>query len=120
MDIDLGDLNGWIGDRTRVDITSTFGALGENNNGRRVVKFCDERGLCVGNTYFKHTSLHKYTRVARGQDGVDVKSMIDLVLVKKDMLLYMQDVKGVRRMERGLLGHHVVLFKVRLVLAWIN
>ena len=31
-------------------------------------------------------SLHKYTRVARGQDGVEVKSMIDLVLVKRDML----------------------------------
>ena len=30
--------------------------------------------------------MHKYTRVARGQDGVEVKSMIDLMLVKKDML----------------------------------
>ena len=35
---------------------------------------------------FEHKSLHKYTRVAKGQDGVEVKSMIDLVLVKKDML----------------------------------
>ena len=33
----------------------------------------------MGNTYFKHRSLHKYTRVARGQDGVEIKSMIDLV-----------------------------------------
>ena len=48
--------------------------------------FCIERGLCLGNTYFKHRSLYKYTRVARGQDRVEVKSMIDLVLVKKDML----------------------------------
>ena len=55
-------------------------------NGRRVVEYCAERGLCVGNTYFKHRSLHKYTRVAKGQDGMEVKSMIDLVLVKKDML----------------------------------
>ena len=36
--------------------------------------------------YTFSTSLHKYTRVARGQDGVEVKSMIDLVLVKKDFL----------------------------------
>ena len=35
-------------------------------NGRRGVKFCDERGLCVSKTYFKHRSLHKYTRLARG------------------------------------------------------
>ena len=41
----------------------------------RVVEFCAERGLCVGYTYFKHRSLHKYTRVTRGQDEVEVKSM---------------------------------------------
>ena len=61
----LGDLNRWIGDRTRVGII-----------GRRVVELCAERKLCLGNTYFEHRSLHKFTRVARGQDGVEVKSMI--------------------------------------------
>ena len=45
----LGILNGWIGD-----------------NGRRVVEFSTEKGLCVGKTYFEHKSLSKYTRVARG------------------------------------------------------
>ena len=40
----------------------------------------------MGNAYFKHKSLHKYTTVARGQDGVEVMSMIDLVLVKKHVL----------------------------------
>ena len=48
----LGDLNGWIDDRTRDGISGAFGVPGENDNGRRVVKFCIERGLCVGNTYF--------------------------------------------------------------------
>ena len=38
----------------------------------------------MGNTYFKRRSLDKYTSVARCQDGVEVKNMIDLVL-KKDM-----------------------------------
>ena len=47
-----------------------------------MLEFCAERGLCVGNTYFERTSLHKYTRVLRIQDGVEVKSMTDLVLVK--------------------------------------
>ena len=78
-------------------ITGASGVPGENDNGR-VVKFCAERGLCVGNTYFNHMCLHKYTRVARGQDGVEVKIRIDLVLVKKDMLPYLQDVKAVRGM----------------------
>ena len=65
---------------------------------KRVVKICAERGLCVGNTYFKHRSLRKYTRVAMGQYIVQVRSMVDLVLVKRDMLHYMQDVGAVRRM----------------------
>ena len=62
----LGDLNGWIEDRTRTGIPGAFGVSGENDNSRRVVEFCEERGLCVGNTYFKHRSGPKYTRVARG------------------------------------------------------
>ena len=47
----LGDLHGWIGDRTRAGITGAFGVPGENNNGRRVVELCKERGLRVGNTF---------------------------------------------------------------------
>ena len=38
--------------------------------------------------------------------------MIDLVLVKRDMLQYVQDVRG---MGHGLSDHYVVLCKVRLV-----
>ena len=65
-----------------------------------------------------YKSLHKYTRVARGQDRVEVKTMIDLVLVKKAMLCYVQDVMTVRGIGRGLSCHHVVLCKVRLVGTW--
>ena len=50
---------------------------GEIDNGRRVV-FCAERGMCVGYTYFKQVCI-------RTQDGVAIKSTIDLVLVKRDM-----------------------------------
>ena len=64
--------------------------------------------------------MHKYTRMARGQDGVEVKSMINLVLVKKGMLRYMQEMKAVRRMRQCLLDHHVLLCKVRLVRASIK
>ena len=66
-------------------------------------------------TYFKNRSLHKFPRVARGRDGVEIKSMIDLVLVKRDMLRYVQDVRAKRGMEHGLSDHYVVLCKVRLV-----
>ena len=46
--------------------------------------------------------------------------MIDLMLVKRDMLRYVQYVRVVRGMGRGLSDHHVVLCKVRLVGARIN
>ena len=46
--------------------------------------------------------------------------MIDVVLLKKDMLHYVQDVRAVRGMGRDLLDHHVVLCKVRLVGVWIK
>ena len=61
----LGDLNGWIGARTRAGITGCFRVSGENDNGREVVEFCAERRPRVADNYFKHISLHKYTRVAR-------------------------------------------------------
>ena len=63
----------------------------------------------MSSTYFKHRSLPKYTRMATGRDGMKIKSMIDLVLVKMDMLRYIQDVRVVRGMGRFLSG------KVRLV-----
>ena len=104
----LGDLNGLVGDRLRVGIISGLGVPRENDNGWRVIDFCIKRGV---NTYFEHRNLHKYTRVVKGQDGVEVKSTTDLVLVKKAMLSYVQDVRALRGMERGLSD----LCKVRLV-----
>ena len=46
--------------------------------------------------------------------------MIDLELTKKDILRYVQDLRAVRAMGRGLSYHHVVLCKVRLVGARIR
>ena len=75
----LKDLNGWVGDRMRVDMTCAFGDLGENDNGRRVIDLCVDRVLCMGNVYFMHKSLANYTRVARDQDEVNVMSMTDMM-----------------------------------------
>ena len=43
-----------------------------------------------------------------------------MVLVKRGMLRYVQDVRAVRGMGRGFSDHHVVLCKVRLVGVWIK
>ena len=76
----------------RISIIGTFGVPGENDNARRVE-------FCVDDTYFKHRSSYMYTTVEKRQDRVKVKSMIDLVLVvKSDIVRYVQDVRAVRRM----------------------
>ena len=72
----------------RVAITGTSRVSLVKNSGKRMVDFCVEMGLCGGNTYFEYKSLHKLNKGTNGQDGMEVKSMIDLVLVKKDMLSY--------------------------------
>ena len=61
--------------------------------------------------------MNKYTKLAKDQDGVEVISLIDMVLMKKDMLCYLQDVRAVGGMGRGLSDNHL-LCKVRLVDTW--
>ena len=53
----------------------------------------------MDNKYFEHRNWHKYTRVARDLKRVEVKTIIELVFVKKDILHYVQDVKAVRGMK---------------------
>ena len=45
--------------------------------------FCIERGLCIGNKYFKLKYIHKYARAAKERDGMEVKSVIDLLSVNR-------------------------------------
>ena len=54
-------------------------------------------GDCIWLTHNTEVCI-SYTRGTRGQDRVQVKLMINLVLVKKDMLQYVQDVRAVRGM----------------------
>ena len=63
--------------------------------------------------------MHKYTRVARCQDEVEVMRIIDLVQVKKDILRYVQDVKAVRGKGQDH-SDHFVLCKVRLLVRLIK
>ena len=50
----------------------------------------------------------------------EVLSMIDLVLVKKAMLRYVQDFRVVKEMGRGLSYNRIVVCKDRLVDTWIK
>ena len=54
-------------------------------NRGRGINFCAEIWLFAVNTYFKQKSI---LMVARCQHGLEPMSFIDLVLVWRDMLLY--------------------------------
>ena len=56
--------------------------------------------------------MHKYAIVARSLDGLEIKSMVNLVLVKKGMLRYVRAVKGI--------GGGFSDYQVRLVGPWIK
>lgn len=90
----------------------------ENESGRRVINFCEERGMCKSETFFDLNGIHKYTRVVVGEDFTKVKNITDFILVK--MLKYMMGVKSMKRLEMGILDHCVVLCMIKLVGAWAD
>ena len=51
--------------------------------------------------YLKRKNVHKYACVVFGRDGVEVMSIIDFVLVKRDMLEYVHDMKAVRELDKA-------------------
>ena len=59
-----------------------------NAEGRRLLEFCNERELCVANTWYKKTDKRKTTYSA-GRCGTE----IDFVLVGEKYRKYIRDVK---------------------------
>lgn len=55
----------------------------ENKNGRKLIDFPVERGMFGGDTFSDHKSIHMYTRIGVCSDGIEVKRMINLVLMKR-------------------------------------
>ena len=72
----LGDMKGWNGDRVRAGVTVAF-VVPEENEKEKKGGALRWKGISVLATNTSNL------RVAKGQDGVEVKSMIDLVLVKR-------------------------------------
>ena len=79
--------------------------------------------LKAGSMWVAHTSSTRVCISIQGWQEAKIdwgKEPYNMMLVKKDMLRYVQEVRAVRGMGRGLLDHHVVLSKVTLVGAWIK
>lgn len=54
----------------------------------------------MSNPIFDHKSVHNSTRIGNGRDGIEIKLMIYLVLVKKKVLKCVLDPKS--KMELGM------------------
>ena len=94
---------GWAGDIALLEFRVKMIMKGENYN-------FVPKGTCASVTHYEHNNIHKYSRVGRGQDGMEVMSKIDLLL--GGMLKYVLDVKTLMGMERSKLGHSVALCKM--------
>lgn len=53
----------------------SFGVGVENENNRKMIDFCANRGMCVSNTFFDYKNIHQYKRVGVGRYGIEIKGM---------------------------------------------
>jgi hypothetical protein len=53
-----------------------------NVNGQRIIDFCVDKRLVIGNTVFKHKRIHHIAFVG---DGRDVQSVIDYIIFMQGM-----------------------------------
>lgn len=102
----IGDFNSRVGNRER-EVVGQFGEETVNDNGKRLINLCKEHALCVGNTIFSHKNIHKYTRIDPARN---IQSVIDLVVVKKERRVKLNDVRVYRQPECGT-DHHMVVSK---------
>ena len=64
--------------------------IGKINVERRLLQFCDEKKLCVANTWFEKKEQRKITYSMGGN-----KTEIDFVLVGKNNRKYLKNVKAI-------------------------
>ena len=65
--------------------------------------------MCVGDGHFKHKNVPEYTKLTNNRDRAEVMNIIGLILVKKDMLQYVSNIKTARGKGLGIYGNPVIL-----------
>lgn len=94
-----GDFNGRIGQDKKIAHGSMGNYGGEktlNENGRRLIEFCINNQLLLGNSFFPHKVVHKITFQAEGRNA---RSIIDYFIYPQNMRNNIMDVKVIRGAE---------------------
>jgi exonuclease III len=92
----LGDLNVRVGNNSERR-NGVIGEQGEetlNNNGERLLNFCIMNDLIILSTMFIHKDIHNITREEPSRKE---KSIIDYIIVQREMRTYIWDT----RVKRG-------------------
>ena len=84
-----------------------------NNNGTRLVDFCDGADLIIGGTMFPHRTIHKGTW--RSPNMLHV-NQIDHIIISRRHRSYLQDVRAFRGADIGQTDHYLLVSKVRVKL----
>ena len=104
----LGDLNARVGAEPVEDVIGKFGVPGRNESGEELVGMCLERGLVIGNTWFKKKDINKYTWVRVERGIVTDRAIMDYILVGRDMRHKLLDVHVFRGAAGGMSDHYLV------------
>ena len=88
----LGDFNGHVGEEIIgfEGVHKGNGTGKRNVEGRMLLEFCDEKELCVANTWFKKTHKRKITFKSGNNE-----SEIDFILVSKENKKFLKNVKAI-------------------------
>lgn len=102
-------LSGDFNARTGCDPRVGYGVLGlhggertRNGNGQRLIEFCIENDLLVGNSFYPHKRIHKITFSSQ-----DRNSIIDYFVYDRSVRQYLMDIKVIRGAEIG--SDHLLL-----------
>ena len=110
----MGDFNGHVGEQIEgCEGVHGGNGIGERNvEGKMLLEFCDEKELCVANTWFRKGEKRKETYSA-GENEME----IDFVLVGKGNRKFLRDVKVIPgELQHRLVVTHLVKKKVKKVM----
>ena len=110
----MGDMNAHVGTERggMEEVIGPYGWGGRNEEGKELMKFCERNDLIIGNSWFQKKASKRVTRIGWGQKKV--KSVIDYILVEREMRKELMDVKVVAEeaVEGG--DHRLVMAKLRI------
>lgn len=104
----LGDFNAHTGSSVYNDVVGPYGEQTLNNNGSRLVEICQQNLLKILNGFYQHKAIHKFTCI---QPTLQLKSIIDYIIIKQKTKLKCHDVRVLRGAECGT-DHYLVRAKI--------